>query len=82
MDRVTTPIETMNTVAAPPHADTIAWLAARPDFLDAYAGRWVAFDRRIVADDPSPIEVVRRARAAGYDDPLLVPTPPAGAILG
>ena len=69
-------------IAGPRHAETIAWLAEQSDLLLAYEGEWVAFtDRRLIAHGPSVIDVVAEARAAGVDDPLLVPVPSSDPIL-
>ena len=65
------------------HDDTLAWLATQSELLRDFEGEWVAIeDRRIVAHGPSVVEVVRQARALGVDDPLLVPVPPPGYIVG
>lgn len=65
------------------HDDTLAWLATQHDLLHGPEGEWVALDdRRIVAHGPSVGDVVRQARANGADDPLLVPVPPPGYVVG
>ena len=59
------------------HDATVEWLADHPGLLGEFDAGWVAVaDRRIVAYSPSAVEVVRLAREAGVDNPLLVPIMP------
>jgi len=75
--------QTVSIVPGSPHGDTLAWMDEQPGLLAGYEGQWVALvGRRVVAHDPSVIEVTRKAREQGVDDPLLVPIPPPGYIVG
>ena len=65
-----------------PHEETIEWLTTQQELLTAYAGEWVAFaERAVVAHGPSVERVVQDARAAGVEDPLLVPVPMADRLV-
>ncbi len=64
------------------HQAIADWIATRPHLLEGYQGEWVAFaGRRIVAHAPTYGEAVDLAQAAGVDDPLMVPVPPAGDLI-
>ena len=59
------------------HDATVEWLADNPGILGGFDAGWAAVvDRRIVAYSPSAVDVVRLAREAGVNDPLLVPIMP------
>jgi len=65
------------------HQATVGWLATQPGLLGGHEGEWVAFaGRRLIAHGPELDEVMQRARDVGVDDPLLVPVPPAGFLVG
>lgn len=59
------------------HDATVEWLADNPGLLGRFDAGWVAVaECRVVAYNPSAVEVVRLAGEAGVDDPLLVPIMP------
>lgn len=61
----------------PTHDATVEWLADNPGILGSFEPGWVAVaECRLVAYSPSAVEVVRLAREAGVDAPLLVPVMP------
>jgi hypothetical protein len=65
------------------HQATVDWLATQPGLLGGHEGEWVAFaGRQIIAHGPDLDEVMQRAREVGVHDPLLVPVPPAGYLVG
>jgi hypothetical protein len=56
------------------HAEALVRLSTEPHLLDDYeTGSWVAFaGPEIVANEPTSLEAVVRARALGVEQPLLV----------
>ena len=71
-----------STLADSPHEDTLEWLASQPGLLREYEGEWVALaGRSVVAHAPMMDEAVSLARAAGVDDPLLVPVAPSMPVI-
>jgi len=61
------------------HHQTFVWLTEHPGYLAEYEGKWVAMvGPRVVSHSETIGEAIRRARDAGFDDPLLVPVLPPG----
>ena len=56
------------------HDRTFLWLLDHPGYLDAYPGEWVALDGpEVVGHAVDPVQALAQAKAAGVDDPLMVP---------